>query len=99
MQKDLAIFKGADAVFRTACVEKERQRNVQPLADRFEQADALQMIGVGAVREVQARHVHARLTHGGERFFIRAGRAHGAYDFCFSHIGFSKGIVKENRTR
>ena len=54
--------------------------------DFADERDLGGMLFVGAVGEVQAGDIHARVDHAAEGLAVFGGRADGAYNFCFSHI-------------
>ena len=86
LQGDPLVLKGFDPVFRPLGVQHDGNGQVQFLPDFANQMDFLLVLLVGAVRKVQARHIHARQAHLRQGLFIFTGRPDGADNFRFSHI-------------
>ncbi len=70
MQGDPLVLKGFDPVFRPLGVQHDGNGQVQFLPDFANQMDFLLVLLVGAVRKVQARHIHARQAHLRQGLFI-----------------------------
>ena len=74
------ILEQAGADLRTLGVEQDAHGDAELAGDAADALDALVMLLIGAVREVEAGDVHARLDHLAEGLVAVAGRTHGAYD-------------------
>ena len=79
------ICEGLDAVLGALGIQQDGQGLAGLLADALDQSDLLLMLGMSAVREVQAGNIHAGQYHLSQNFFVLAGRADGADNFGFTH--------------
>ena len=85
MQLDMPRGKRADAVLRALRIEHDGDRQTKLLAHLLDHVDLGLMLGMGAVRKIQAGHIHARTAHIGKHGRVTAGRADGTDDLCFPH--------------
>ena len=85
MQLDMPRGKRADAVLRALRIEHDGDRQAKLLAHLLDHVDLGLMLGMGAVRKIQAGHIHARAAHIGKHGRVTAGRADGTDDLCFPH--------------
>ncbi len=85
LQRDLAVLEGLDAVFRALGVQHDGDGLIQALPHLLDVGDLLGVLLVGAVGEVDAGHVHARLHHRREGLGRLAGGADGADDLGLAH--------------
>jgi hypothetical protein len=67
LQHDLALGEGADPQLRPLQVEQDADRAAQRAFERTQDVEALLVVVVGAVAEVQAEHVGAGTEHGFQR--------------------------------
>lgn len=85
MQLDMPRGKRADAVLWALRIEHDGDRQTKLLAHLLDHVDLGLMLGMGAVRKIQAGHIHARAAHIGKHGRVTAGRADGTDDLCFPH--------------
>ena len=85
VEENRAILKGFDAVFGALGVQHNGDGQIQVGTHLFHQVDAVLVILIGAVGEIQTRHVHTGLAQADHHLFRVGGRADGADNFGFSH--------------
>ena len=81
---DRAVGEGADAQLRSLQVEQNADR---PPAGALQIADDLRarlVIGMAAMTEIQAKHIHPGIEQGFDAGAVRGGRAEGGDDFGFT---------------
>ena len=84
-QRDLPAAEGADAVLGALGVEHDGDGEIELLPHGLDHVDLLLVFLMGAVGEVEARHVQARQTHGPEDGGVLARGADGADDLGLAH--------------
>ena len=82
---DRAVLEGLYPVLGSLGVKQDRDRQAKLLAHAFDELDLLLVVGVRAVRKIEACDVHAGAAHGDEGIAALRCRADGANDLGFSH--------------
>ena len=85
LEHDLAVLELAKTHLRALRIEHDGDRQAKLLAHLLDHVDLGLMLGMGAVRKIQAGHIHARAAHIGKHGRVTAGRADGTDDLCFPH--------------
>ena len=85
VQRDAAVAKASYAVFGTLGVKHYRHGQAQLRAGFLYRVHHFFMVGVLAVREIEACNVHSREYHFFQYIDRRTCRSYGAYDLGFFH--------------
>ena len=85
LQLHPAVFEIAQAYFGALCVQQGGDGHIQLVAQLLQLCQTARVVLMGAVREVEAGHIHARTYHVAQHALPVGGGAQRAYDFRLSH--------------